>query len=347
MNCCVKPFAKLGVAGVTAIETNAGDVTVSNVLPLTLPLVAEIVVVPVATVAASPEPALIVALPGSLLAQVTDEVISAVELSLKVPVAVNCCVRPLATVGVAGVTSIDIKAVVMLRVALAETPLDVAEICELPTATPVARPPLVTVAFELASLAQVTEPVMSAMDASEYVPVAVNWRVCETSTNKLETVRAIDCRTGGPMVRLVLPLTDPSAAVTVAVFASIPVASPRLPLALPMPTTTVFDELQVTCVVKSCVLLSVNVPVAVNCCVKPFEKVGSVGVTWIETSVAGLIVATVLPLTLPKVAVIVDEPTAAAASSPALPLALLTVAFAAFELVHVTCDVRFCVEPSL
>jgi hypothetical protein len=48
----------VGVAGVTAIETKTAGVTVSVVLPLTAPSVAEIVDVPAATPAARPfEPA--------------------------------------------------------------------------------------------------------------------------------------------------------------------------------------------------------------------------------------------------------------------------------------------------
>ena len=42
-------------------------------------------------------------------AQVTWLVRFGVEPSEKVPVAVNCCVRPLATLGLAGVTAIDVE----------------------------------------------------------------------------------------------------------------------------------------------------------------------------------------------------------------------------------------------
>ena len=47
-------MAMLGLAGVTAMDTNVAEVTVSVVLPETTPLVAEIVVLPTAALLASP-----------------------------------------------------------------------------------------------------------------------------------------------------------------------------------------------------------------------------------------------------------------------------------------------------
>ena len=63
MNCLAVPSAIDGAAGVTAIDTRAGTVTVSVVDPLTLPDAAAIVVVPWPTLVASP-PLLIVAVAG-------------------------------------------------------------------------------------------------------------------------------------------------------------------------------------------------------------------------------------------------------------------------------------------
>lgn len=54
MNCWVVPEATAGLAGVTAMETNAGGLTVSVVDPLTPPEAAVIVVAPVATVVTNP-----------------------------------------------------------------------------------------------------------------------------------------------------------------------------------------------------------------------------------------------------------------------------------------------------
>src|SRR2546425_12096859 len=91
----------LGVVGVTSIVDRVAAVTVSVVFPETLPSVAVIMVVPAATDVARPfDPLalLIVATPGLDELQVTWVVKSCVVLSLKVPVAVNCCFVPFAIV---------------------------------------------------------------------------------------------------------------------------------------------------------------------------------------------------------------------------------------------------------
>ena len=98
----------LGLAGVTAIDCSTAGLTVSTVEPVTPPSVALIVEVPVATPVASPA-AVIVATAGVAEAHVTWLVRSCVVLSEKVPVAVNCSVSPLATLGLAGVTAIDCR----------------------------------------------------------------------------------------------------------------------------------------------------------------------------------------------------------------------------------------------
>src|SRR5207245_10319230 len=103
------PLEIEGFAGVTAIDTSAAGVTVSSVEPVMLPLVAEIVEVPAPTVVASPVLLMVatVAVPEAHTALAS----TCVELSLNVPVAVNCCVSPLATEGFAAVTAIDTRAV--------------------------------------------------------------------------------------------------------------------------------------------------------------------------------------------------------------------------------------------
>ena len=65
------------------------------------------------------------------------------------PVAVNCCVAPLAIDGFAGVTAID-SSVAAVTVSTVEpvTPSDVAVIVDGPVATPVARPAAVIVATD-------------------------------------------------------------------------------------------------------------------------------------------------------------------------------------------------------
>jgi hypothetical protein len=106
VNCSVFPFAIEGFAGVTAIDTSVGAVTVSFVVPSTAPEAALIVLVPAATPVANP-PAVIVTTPVDCEVQVTELVKSCMELSEKVPVAVNCSVLPFPIEGFAGVTTID------------------------------------------------------------------------------------------------------------------------------------------------------------------------------------------------------------------------------------------------
>ena len=72
--------------------------------------------------------------------QVTSFVISWVELSVYMPVAINCCFVPLALAGLVGVTEIELKvAGVTVRAALPETAFREAEI--------VVEPVLIAVAF--------------------------------------------------------------------------------------------------------------------------------------------------------------------------------------------------------
>jgi hypothetical protein len=66
--------------------------------------------------------------------------------------------------------------------------------------------------------------------------------------------------------------------------------------------TVAAEELHVAVLVRFCVLASVYVPVAVNCCVLPLAIEGVAGVTAIDTNVAAVTVSVVLPETVPEVA---------------------------------------------
>jgi hypothetical protein len=166
VNACVSPFATLGFAGVTAIETSVGGPTVSVVLPLTVPEVAEMVVVPTATVVARPL-AEIVAVVVVEDAHVTDAVRFCVVLSLYVPVAVNCCESPFATLGLAGVTAMETSAApCTVSVVLPVTVPEVAEMVVVPTATAVARPPAAIVAAAVFVDAQIAVAVRFCVEPS-------------------------------------------------------------------------------------------------------------------------------------------------------------------------------------
>ena len=84
------------------------------------------------------------------------------------------------------------------------------------------------------------------------------------------------------------------------------VADPR-PTALARPAvltvaTVAAEELHVAVLLRFCVVPSVYVPVAVNCCVPPLAIDGFAGVTAMDTSVAAVTVSVVLPETAPEVA---------------------------------------------
>ena len=86
VNCCVDPRAMLGVVGSIAMDVKVALVTVSVVVPETLPSVAVIVVLPAATVVAKPLVLVTVALLTMATAeldesQTTEPVMSCVVLS--------------------------------------------------------------------------------------------------------------------------------------------------------------------------------------------------------------------------------------------------------------------------
>jgi len=83
--------------------------------------------------------------------------------------------------------------------------------------------------------------------------------------------------------------------------------------------------------------------VAVNCRVVPSAMLGLVGVTDMDTSVAGVTVSVVDPDMLPDAAVIVVEPAATDVAKPLEPAALLIVATPPVNEPQVTAVVRSCV----
>jgi hypothetical protein len=78
----------------------------------------------------------------------------------------------------------------------------------------------------------------------------------------------------------------------------------------------VAPEDQVTEEVMFCVVPSEKEPVAVSCDVSPAGAAGLPGVIAIDWSVAGVTVSVVLPETLPKVADMVDGPSAIPVATP-------------------------------
>ena len=87
-----------------------------------------------------------------------------------------------------------------------------------------------------------------------------------------------------------------------------PVASPAEPCPFAMVATLPFVELQWLFNVTSCVVASLNVPVAANCSVLPTVMVGLIGVIATDTSVAVPITKDALPVTPESEAEIVTVP---------------------------------------
>jgi hypothetical protein len=185
-------------------------------------------------------------------------------------VAVNCWVVPSAMLGLDGVIARDTSvAGVTASVALADMLPDVAVIVVEPTATGVVSPfepaVLLMAATDVADELQVTVVVRFCVDPSEYVPVAVNCWVVPSAMLGLDGVITRDTSVAGVTVSVALADMLPDVAVIVVEPAATGVASPFEPVVLPIVATDVADELQVTDAVRSWVVLSENVPVAMNC----------------------------------------------------------------------------------
>src|SRR5271167_1508996 len=106
---------------------------------------------------------------------------------------------------------------------------------------PVARPPLLMVAIEVALEVQVAEEVRFCLLPLLKVPVAVNCCWFPAAIDGLTGVTAIDTSTGAVTVNPVEPLMEPEVAWMVVLPAATPVAKP----ALLMVATEVADEIHV------------------------------------------------------------------------------------------------------
>jgi hypothetical protein len=263
-------------------------------------------------------------------------------------VAVNCWVVPDAILGLTGVIAIETSvAEVTVRVVEPDILPDVAEIVVEPAFTEVANPleppALLIAATPAFDEFQVIAVVRFCVEPSEYVPVAVNCRVVPLTMLGLIGSTVRDMSVAAVTVRVVDPEILPDAAVIAVDPAVTDVANPLEPAALLMAATPALEEFQVTEAVRSCVVLSENVPVAMNCRVVPLAILGLVGVTVIDTSVAEVTLSTVDPEILPNDAIIVIDPGAVEAAIPLEPFALLMVAMDGAEEFQTTDVVRSCV----
>lgn len=165
----------------------------------------------------------------------------------------------------AGITVIELRVgAITLSVVEPLTAPEAAIMVLLPVETDVANPAALIVATVFVAEVQVTELVRFWMLPSLKVPVAVNCCAVPLTIVGSAGVTAIEL-SFGVTVSLVDPFTDPEVAVIVLFPGATPVTKP---LALTV-ANAVDEEVQVAEFVKFCVLPSLKVPVAVNCCVVP------------------------------------------------------------------------------
>ena len=144
------------------------------------------------------------------------------------------------------------------------------------------------------------------------VPIATNAIEVRTAILGFTGVMLMPTRCAVVTVRPVDPLIVPKAAVMVVLPVATLVATPVLAIV----ATAAFAELQTTAPETSCVLASLNDPVAANCFVVPAAIPEFAGVTASETRVAPVTVRVAVPDTEPDPAVIVVVPVPKLVASP-------------------------------
>lgn len=216
---------------------------------------AVIVELPAATVVAEPELSIVAMLPSDEL-QVALSEMSWELPSLKLPMAMNCCVDPTGTEGLAGVTTIDeMTAGVTVVDAAALIEPTVAVIVTEPVATVLTTPLLSTVAIVVSEDAQVTES--TCVLPSVNSPVAVIWVVVPRANKGFAGDRVIETSAAGSTVNVVEPVTEPEVADIVV----LPVATPVPRPVLSIVATLLSDEAHET-FASCCEVPSLNIPVA-------------------------------------------------------------------------------------
>jgi hypothetical protein len=348
-SCRVPLCATSGFEGVTLIEVSDAPVTVlTGVLPETPACVAVTVVLPVAIALSRPW------LPPALLTTATAEA-EEVQLTVvvrswalpseKVPVATSCNAVNAETDGVAGAIAMALKVADVTEIAVVpEMPLLKAVMVALPTLVPVRSPslPSALLIFATASAEElhVTSVVMSLLVPSEKNPTAASCREVPAASDELGATIVIAFKVAAVTVALVDAKTPFTVAVIVAVPTPTPVSNPSLPATLQTVANSGAEEVQLTDVVRSCVVPSEKFPVAVRSTVVALGRDGFGGLIVIEVRVAAVTVIDVVPETPVWVAVIVAVPTRVAVTSPSLFAALLTTALAALDEVQLIDWVR-------
>lgn len=205
-----------------------------------------IVVLPGATLVASPVP-LIVAAAGLAELHSTDPDISCVLLSLKVPVAENCLVVPVDIAAFAGVTASDTRlAPVTVSDAVPVTDPDATVMVDVPVPRLLANPLALIDATALEPENHITDVNCCVLPSSKF-PMAVNCWLVPSATEAVAGLTVMEVRCAPTTVNSVLSLSVP----TVAVIVVEPAATV---VAMPDPSTAATEgeeELHVTPLLKS------------------------------------------------------------------------------------------------
>jgi hypothetical protein len=255
---------------------------------------------------------------------------------------------PSAIVALGGLIAIDTSAAgFTTSVAVPLTVPELIPIVVVPTPVVLACPIVPAVSLIVATVATVELQyplcVRSCVVPSVNVPVAVNCCVVPIGIVAVGGLIAIDTSAAAVTVSTVDPLTVPEVALTVAV---------PVPTLCPSPTLLIVavvgvSEDHVAVLVRFCVLPSLNVPVAVNCCVVPNAIDGVAGVTANDTSTAAVTVSVVDPLTPPTLAVMFALPTPTPLATPGVGPPVVIVLTPGVSELHSTVLVMFCVLPSV
>ena len=177
----------------------------------------------------------------------TDCVTSCVELSLNVPVALNCFVALFGIEEFAGVIASETRvAVVTVTEVLADTVPDITLTVDVPgpTATP---SPFASIVNTLVALDDHSADAITCVLPSSKLPVAVNCCCVPAASDTFVGVSVMDCKCAGTTVITEESVNVPTVAVMVVVPAAKVVANPLLSTV----ATLEFDVVHVTPVTKS------------------------------------------------------------------------------------------------
>jgi hypothetical protein len=228
------------------------------------------------------------------------------------PVAVNFndvpfCMRPLAG-EIVMETSFTVETVSVVELLTAPS---MAVIVVLPVERLVTRPRLVMVATAGVDELHRTDRVMSCVELSSNVPMALNCLVA--SSGIAEFSGAIPRDTSFALLTVTGVLADTVPDTTLTVELPGPTASPS-PLASSVRTPVELDDHNAD--LSTCVLPSSKLPVAVNCCCVPGAMVRFAGVSVMDCRCAATTVITEESVKVPTVAVMVVAPAASVVARP-------------------------------